>query len=123
MHSCEKRFPPAAQCILAGLLSGPAGLPRRWTLLCFYRPCAAAGYYGPGKRRTRVFRLVFLAFWIWNTGSTWWVGNTIVLASGIFANAFNALLMSIPWLAYKSTLARTGRITGYFALDRLLAHV
>lgn len=62
------------------------------------------------------FGLVFLAFWIWNTGSTWWVGNTTVPASGIFANAFNALLMSIPWLGYRSALARTGRLTGYFAL-------
>lgn len=62
------------------------------------------------------FGLLFLAFWIWNTATTWWVGNTTVPASGIFANAFNALLMTIPWMGYRNTRLRAGRATGYFAL-------
>ncbi len=62
------------------------------------------------------FGLLFLSFWIWNTATTWWVGNTTVPASGIFANAFNALLMSIPWMCYRTTRLRAGRATGYFAL-------
>ena len=54
------------------------------------------------ERRGLFFGLVDLALWIWNTGTTWWVGNTPVPASGVFANAFNALLMSIPQLGFKN---------------------
>ncbi|WP_298712089.1 apolipoprotein N-acyltransferase [Chitinophaga sp.] len=68
------------------------------------------------ERPGAYFGLLFLAFWIWNTATTWWVGNTTVPASGIFANAFNALLMTIPWMAYRTTRLRAGRATGYFAL-------
>lgn len=68
------------------------------------------------ERPAAYFGLLFLAFWIWNTATTWWVGNTTVPASGIFANAFNALLMTIPWMCYRTTRLRAGRATGYFAL-------
>lgn len=68
------------------------------------------------KRRGVFFGLIYLALWIWNTGTTWWVGNTTVPASGIFANAFNALLMSVPLMGYKIAKERTSRTTAYFAL-------
>lgn len=68
------------------------------------------------ERPGAYFGLLFLAFWVWNTAATWWVGNTTVPASGIFANAFNALLMTIPWLGYRTTRLRAGRTTGLFAL-------
>ncbi len=68
------------------------------------------------KNRAAYFGLLYLALWIWNTGTTWWVGNTTVPVSGIFANAFNALLMSIPWLGYRIAKERMGKTTGYFAL-------
>lgn len=68
------------------------------------------------KGRGVYFALIYLSLWIWNTGTTWWVGNTTVPASGIFANAFNALLMSIPWLGYKIAIERQSRTTAYFAL-------
>ncbi|HEY0272309.1 MAG TPA: apolipoprotein N-acyltransferase, partial [Chitinophaga sp.] len=41
-----------------------------------------------------------LAFIVFNVGTTWWVGNTTVPASGIFANLFTALLMTIPFTSY-----------------------
>lgn len=53
---------------------------------------------------------------IWNVATTWWVGNTTVPASGVFANSFNALLMSIPWLAYKNSRRRLPETMSYFAL-------
>ncbi|NIG53239.1 apolipoprotein N-acyltransferase [Chitinophaga sp. Cy-1792] len=68
------------------------------------------------KHRAAYFRLVFLAFLIWNVGSTWWVGNTPVPASGMFANSFNAFLMTIPFMGYKSSRKRLPEIGTYFAL-------
>ncbi|MCW3463322.1 apolipoprotein N-acyltransferase [Chitinophaga nivalis] len=68
------------------------------------------------QNRWQYFGLIFLAFLTWNVGSTWWVGNTTVPASGVFANCFNALLMSIPWLGYKNTRRKLPESAAYFAL-------
>ncbi|MFY0252327.1 apolipoprotein N-acyltransferase [Chitinophaga sp. 30R24] len=68
------------------------------------------------KHRWKYFGLVYLAFLVWNAASTWWVGNTTLPASGVFANCFNALLMSIPWLAYKNTRRKLSEPVAYFAL-------
>ncbi|WP_291907705.1 apolipoprotein N-acyltransferase [Chitinophaga sp. CB10] len=68
------------------------------------------------KHRGAYFGLIFLAFLIWNAGSTWWVGNTPVPVSGVFANSFNAFLMTIPWLMYKNSRRRLSATTSFFAL-------
>ncbi|WP_113615215.1 apolipoprotein N-acyltransferase [Chitinophaga flava] len=66
--------------------------------------------------RGKYFGWIFFSLLIWNVATTWWVGNTPVPASGVFANSFNALLMSIPWLAYKSSRRRLPETMAYFAL-------
>ncbi|HVI46579.1 MAG TPA: apolipoprotein N-acyltransferase [Chitinophaga sp.] len=66
--------------------------------------------------RWKFFGLIYLSFLIWNVGTTWWVGNTTLPASGVFANSFNALLMSIPWLAYKNTRRKLSETAAYFSL-------
>ncbi|QJB41868.1 apolipoprotein N-acyltransferase [Chitinophaga oryzae] len=66
--------------------------------------------------RGKYFGWIFLSLLIWNVATTWWVGNTTVPASGVFANSFNALLMSIPWLAYKGSRRRLPETMSYFAL-------
>ncbi|RFS24580.1 apolipoprotein N-acyltransferase [Chitinophaga silvatica] len=64
----------------------------------------------------KYFGLIFLSFLVWNVASTWWVGNTTLPMSGVFANVFNALLMSIPWMAYRQTKHRLSPNAAYFAL-------
>ncbi len=68
------------------------------------------------QHRWKYFGLLFLAFLVWNVASTWWVGNTTLPLSGVFANCFNALLMSIPWLGYKNTRRKLPEAVAYFAL-------
>ncbi|CAL1516616.1 apolipoprotein N-acyltransferase [Chitinophaga sp. MM2321] len=66
--------------------------------------------------RLKYFGLIFFSLLLWNVATTWWVGNTTLPASGVFANSFNALLMSIPWLAYKNTRRKLPEIVSYFSL-------
>ncbi len=68
------------------------------------------------RHRGAYFGLIFLSFLVWNVGSTWWVGNTPVPASGVFANSFNAFLMTIPWLMYKNSRKRLPSAGSYLAL-------
>ncbi|ATL47312.1 apolipoprotein N-acyltransferase [Chitinophaga caeni] len=60
--------------------------------------------------------LTFLSLLVWNVGTTWWVGNTPVPASGVFANIFNSMLMLFPLLAFRGTLHRFGKPVGYLSL-------
>ncbi|PUZ27443.1 Apolipoprotein N-acyltransferase [Chitinophaga costaii] len=57
-----------------------------------------------------------LAFTLFNAATTWWVGNTTVPASGVFANLFTALLMTIPFTSYYGARKRLGRTGAYVAL-------
>lgn len=59
---------------------------------------------------------LLLAFTIFNVGTTWWVGNTTVPASGVFANLFTALLMTIPFTSFYGARKRLGRTWGYAAV-------
>ncbi|QHS60667.1 apolipoprotein N-acyltransferase [Chitinophaga agri] len=66
--------------------------------------------------RPKFFGCIFLALFLWNLATTWWVGNTTVPASGVAANLINTLVMSVPLLAYHRSRQRLGRTAGYFAL-------
>ncbi|UCJ07658.1 apolipoprotein N-acyltransferase [Chitinophaga pendula] len=68
------------------------------------------------QSRGAFFGAVFLSMLIWNSCTTWWVGNTTVPLSGVLANFANSVLMSIPWLGYYNTRRRLGTTPGYFAL-------
>lgn len=114
-QTLRKRLPLLLSILAGGLMwAGWPTSPLTFLVFIGFVPLMAIADKVHG--RGAYFALIYLALWIWNTGTTWWVGNTTVPASGIFANAFNALLMSIPWMGYKITLERHNRITSYFAL-------
>ncbi len=116
MNAILRKRLPLLLSILSGLLMWGGWPTSPLTFLVFIGLTPLLAITDRVKDGRAYFGLLFLAFWIWNTGTTWWVGNTTVPASGIFANAFNALLMTIPWWGYKRARLRTGRLTGYFAL-------
>ncbi|MGX5820456.1 apolipoprotein N-acyltransferase [Chitinophaga lutea] len=107
---------PLLLSLLSGCILWAAWPTSSLTLLIFigFMPLLAITdrVYGRGA----YFGLIYLALWIWNTGTTWWVGNTPVPASGVFANAFNALLMSIPLMGFKIAREKHARLTSYLAL-------
>lgn len=114
-QTLRKRLPLLLSIMAGGLMwAGWPTSPLTFLVFIGFVPLMAIADKVHG--RGAYFALIYLALWIWNTGTTWWVGNTTVPASGIFANAFNALLMSIPWMGYKITLERHNRVTSYFAL-------
>ena len=53
------------------------------------------------------FLLLYHTFILWNIFSTYWVANT-AYAAGIFANSVNALLMTLPILAYQYIQGKLG---------------
>lgn len=67
------------------------------------------------KSRKKFFGLVYIAMFIWNVATTWWIWNASPpgAVSAFFANS---LLMCFPWLGYKIVKKYIGPWTSYAAL-------
>ncbi len=65
--------------------------------------------------RGQRFGLLYHAFILWNILSTFWVANTAYVA-GIFANSVNALLMTMPFLAFFFIRRKLGQAVAWLAL-------
>jgi apolipoprotein N-acyltransferase len=65
--------------------------------------------------KPKFFGHCFLALFIWNAGTTWWIWNSTDIGS-VAAIAANSFLMCFPWLGYRIFKKKFGRKTGYFSL-------
>ena len=61
------------------------------------------------------FLLGFIAFFIWNILSTWWIAY-VSLGGMLFVTSLNALLMAIVWWCKNKVHQRFGESSGFFAL-------
>lgn len=67
------------------------------------------------KSRKKFFGLTYIAMFIWNVASTWWIWNAS--APGALAAFFaNSFIMCLPWLGYKLAKKWLGEKAGYLAL-------
>lgn len=66
-------------------------------------------------RSGKVFIHAYLAFFIFNIGTTWWIWNAS-LGGAIMAFTLNTLLMSITFLLFHLTKKKLGAKIGYFSL-------
>jgi apolipoprotein N-acyltransferase len=114
-NSSFGKFTPLLLSVCGGLLLGAAWPMLPFTLLIFIAFVPLLALADLHQNRGGYFGCIFLALLIWNVITTWWVGNTTVPASGVAANVFNALLMSIPWMAYKNTPKRWSTPVKYFS--------
>lgn len=73
--------------------------------------------YGKPKLWLLWFHL-FVAFWLWNILSTFWVANTAYIA-GMIANVINAALMTLPFLVFHLISYRTTQWWRYALLAGL----
>ena len=67
-----------------------------------------------GTARWEVFKYSYISFAIWNILTTYWVGNTALVA-GIFAIFLSSAFMTIPFVLFHNTKKRLNEKLGYFA--------
>jgi apolipoprotein N-acyltransferase len=65
--------------------------------------------------RSKFLGHCYLAMFLWNAGTTWWIWNSTDIGS-IAAIGANSFLMCFPWLGYRLFKKKFGRKTGYFSL-------
>ena len=110
-----KKIHPALLSAFTGLLLYAAWPESPLTLLIFVAFIPLLWLERQGIRRARFFGWAYLAMFIWNLGTTWWIWNS----TGPGATAAilaNSLLMCIPWLFFHWIRARMGNSFGYTAL-------
>lgn len=107
--------------ILSGLLFwlGWPVKPFPFLLFLAFVPLLVIEDYMAGKNYKRpgwaFFGYVYLALFIWNITTTWWVYHSTAVGA-VFMLLANALLMSIPLLLFRKTKQSAGEAWGYFAL-------
>ncbi|PUZ29238.1 apolipoprotein N-acyltransferase [Chitinophaga parva] len=112
----SSRFRYLLLSILAGILLWLAWPSSPGTVFIFVALTPLLWLADQVKNKKAYWAWMLLAFTIFNVGTTWWVGNTTVPASGVFANLFTALLMTIPFTSFYGVRKRLGRNWGYVAL-------
>ncbi|MDQ3394759.1 MAG: apolipoprotein N-acyltransferase [Bacteroidota bacterium] len=68
----------------------------------------------PKKAGKKFFLSVYLAFLIWNLGSTWWVYFSTSVGA-VFMLLANSFLMTLPMLLFRITKKKAGNNWGYFS--------
>lgn len=67
------------------------------------------------KSKRKLFGLTYLAFFIWNTSTTWWVWNSTNVGAVAMILA-NSLLMTLPIMLFHYTKKFGGDLMGYLGL-------
>ena len=62
--------------------------------------------------RLKYFGLIYLALFIWNISTTWWIWNATMIGAWL-AIFVNSLLMCIPWMGFRFMKNRFGELIGY----------
>ncbi len=115
----EHRYYPLILSVSSGLLMslGWPVMPFPFLLFIGFAPLFAIeehianhSYRHPGRK---FFWHIYLALFLWNLLTTWWVYNSTVVGAlfMLFANAF---LMTIPFVLFRLTKRAAGANWGYF---------
>jgi apolipoprotein N-acyltransferase len=62
--------------------------------------------------RVTYFFLVYLALFVWNVSTTWWIWNSTAVGA-IMAIVANSLLMCLPWMGFNYVYRKLGVVWAY----------
>jgi apolipoprotein N-acyltransferase len=111
-HFALKQYQPILLSLLSGLLLFIAWPMANITVAVFFAfiPLFLLEQYR--FSRLRYFGLVYLALFVWNVSTTWWIWNSTMLGASL-AIFVNSLLMCIPWMGFRYMNKRFSPIIGY----------
>lgn len=110
-----KRFTNLFLAIASGLLLFAAWPVSPLTLLIFVAWTPLLWLESKIESRKKFFWLTYVAMFIWNVATTWWIWNASA-PGAVAAFLANSLLMCFPWLGFKIAKKRFGPTIGYVSL-------
>jgi apolipoprotein N-acyltransferase len=66
-------------------------------------------------KRLHYYILIYLALFIWNVTTTWWIWNASSRGA-VMAIVLNSLLMCLPWIGFRYMKSKFGSGIGYLSL-------
>ena len=109
------RFNYIYAAILSGLLLYAAWPVSPLTLLIFVAFTPLLWIESRVISRKKFFWITYIAMFIWNIATTWWIWNASV-PGALAAFVANSLLMCLPWLGFKIARKWLGNTLGYISL-------
>lgn len=110
-----KRFIPLFAALLSGLLLFAAWPVSPFTALLFIGWIPLLWLESTGIRKRRFFGLVYIAMFVWNVATTWWIWNASA-PGAVAAFIANSFLLCFPWLGFSIVRRKWGYGFGYLAL-------
>ncbi|MEJ8818472.1 apolipoprotein N-acyltransferase [Lacibacter sp. H407] len=107
-----KKFQPILLSLLSGLLFFLAWPMINITVAIFFAFIPLLVLEQQNYSRLKFFGLIYLALFIWNISTTWWIWNASMVGAWL-AIFVNSLLMSIPLMGFRYMKNRFGSLIGY----------
>ncbi|NOT51521.1 MAG: apolipoprotein N-acyltransferase [Chitinophagaceae bacterium] len=110
-----KRFRNLFIAIIAGLLLFAAWPVSSFTFLIFVAFLPLLWLESIIKSRKKFFGLVYIAMFVWNVATTWWIWNASI-PGAVAAFVANSFIMCLPWLGFTIAKKWLGEKVGYATL-------
>jgi len=110
-----KKFQPILLPLLAGLLFYLGWPTSPFTFAVFGAFVPLLIIEQTSHNRLSYFGQIYLALFIWNLTTTWWIWNASLVGAWL-AIFVNALLMCLPWMGYRSIKQQLGQTIGLISL-------
>ncbi len=110
-----KKFSNLFTAIACGLLLFAAWPVSPLTPLIFFAWVPLLWLEEKVKSRKKFLGLTYIAMFVWNVSTTWWIWNASA-PGAVAAFVANSFLMCLPWLGYKVAKKWLGQNIGYLSL-------
>ena len=110
-----KKFSNLFTAIACGLLLFAAWPVSPLTPLIFFAWVPLLWLEEKVKSRKKFLGLTYIAMFVWNVSTTWWIWNASA-PGAVAAFLANSFLMCLPWFGYKVAKKWLGRSLGYLSL-------
>lgn len=107
-----KKYHPLLLSLLSGVLFFLAWPTVSFTVAVFFAFIPLFIIEQQQYSRAKYFALIYLALFVWNVTTTWWIWNSTIIGA-VMAILANSLLMSIPWMGFNYINKKLGSAWGY----------
>jgi apolipoprotein N-acyltransferase len=107
-----KKYQPLFLSLLSGILFFLAWPTVSFTVAVFFAFIPLFIIEQQQFSRAKYFGLIYLALFVWNITTTWWIWNSTIIGA-VMAILANSLLMSIPWMGFTYINRKLGAAWAY----------
>ncbi|MFN0083333.1 MAG: apolipoprotein N-acyltransferase, partial [Ferruginibacter sp.] len=109
------KYQPLLLSLLSGILLFFAWPMLSFTVAIFFAFIPLFILEQKNVSRLHYFGFIYLAMFVWNITTTWWIWNSTMLGASL-AIFVNSLFMCIPWMGFRYMNKKFGSVIGYSSI-------